>query len=85
MENGLPILTRQAAKGGVTMKTKRLPAKYRALLEGFPNAGPNPNITGMKSKYYGKDSVCVMCGKYLYRVGDNLEDKRAAFIYNLAK
>ena len=67
------------------MKTKRLPVKYKALVEDFPNAGPNPNITGMKSKYYGKDSVCVMCGKYLYKVGDSIDDKRAAFIYNLAK
>ncbi len=67
------------------MKTKRLPVKYLALIEDFPSAGPHPNITGMKNKYYGKDSVCVMCGNYLYKVGDNLNEKRAAFIYNLAK
>jgi len=68
------------------MKTKRLSTKYRALVEGiFPNAGPNPNITGMKRKYYGKDSVCIMCGSYLYKVGETLDDKAAAYIYNLAK
>ncbi len=68
------------------MKTKRLSTKYLAIVEGlFPNAGPNPNITSMKRKYYGQDSVCVMCGNYLYKVGDDLNDKRAAFIYNLAK
>lgn len=70
------------------MKTKRLPTKYRGLVEGkFPNAGPNPNIRGMKKKFYGLDSVCVMCGKYLYYLGDSLErlDNEAAMIYALAK
>lgn len=68
------------------MKTRRLSTKHRALVEGkFPNAGPHPNITGMKRKFYGKDSVCVMCGNYLYKIGENLDDKTAAYIYNLAK
>ena len=68
------------------MKTKRLLTKHRALVEGkFPNAGPNPCISGMKRKYYGENSVCVMCGNYLYKVGENLNDKTAAYIYNMAK
>jgi len=64
------------------MKTKRLPVKYRPLLEGYPNAGPRPNVTGMKKRYYGEDSICVMCGEYLYCLGKNFTDTNAAFIYN---
>jgi len=26
-----------------------------------------------------------MCGNYLYKVGENLNDKTAAYIYNMAK
>ena len=64
-------------------KTKRVPVKYEILLDGFPNAGPNPNITGMKEKYYGKDSYCVMCGKYLYYLGKDITDTKTNFIYNM--
>lgn len=68
------------------MKTKRLATKYRALVEGkYPNAGPRPNVTGMKRKYYGVESVCVMCGNYLYKIGESLNNQQAAYIYNLAK
>lgn len=47
---------------------------YISLKEGtalnlnrFPNAGPRPNITGMR-RIYGKNACLVMCGGYLYNV-----------------
>lgn len=68
------------------MKTKRLSTKYRGLVEGkFPNAGPKPSIEGMKKQFYGLESVCVMCGDFLYRLGDSLKDADAARIYALAR
>lgn len=67
------------------MKTKRLPARYRALVEGkFPNAGPNPSIKGMKKHFYGLDSVCVMCGDFLYFLGKRLDSTNER-IYAMAR
>lgn len=67
------------------MKTKRLPVKFRSMVEDkFPNAGPNPNIRGMKEKYYGKDAFTVMCGNFLYYLGDTLIGETAV-IWDLAK
>jgi len=67
------------------MKTKRLPVKHRALVEGkFPNAGPKPSIRGMKEKYYGRDAFTVMCGSFLYYLGQALDDETAV-IWNLAR
>lgn len=40
----------------------------RLGLDKFPNAGPNPNIGGMKRLYWGKDALCVRCGRYVYNV-----------------
>ena len=65
------------------MKTKRVPVKYKILLDGFPSAGPRPNIKGMKAKYYGKDSYCVMCGNFLYCLGNDITDTKTNFIYNM--
>lgn len=66
-------------------KTKRLPSRYRALVEGkFPNAGPNPSIRGMKEKFYGLDSYCVLCGKFLYNLGVTLRSDTLQ-IWSLAK
>ena len=65
------------------MRTKRLSKHFKGFVEGkYPNAGPNPNITGMKEKYYGKDSMTVMCGKYLYLLPDT--DEGRLIYYNLA-
>lgn len=36
----------------------------------FPSAGPNPSIGGMKEKYWGKDALCVKCGRYVYKVDE---------------
>lgn len=38
------------------------------MLENYPSAGPNPNITGMKNMYWGKDAYCIKCGSYVYNV-----------------
>lgn len=37
-------------------------------LDQFPNAGPNPCISGMKKHIYGVNATCVYCGGYLYNV-----------------
>ena len=68
------------------MRTKRLPVRYRNLVKGFPNAGPYPNITGMKKKYYdtfGRESITVICGNSLYHLGYEMSGK-AKMIYDIA-
>ena len=69
------------------MKTKRLPTKYKHLVEGrFPNVGPNPCISGTKKLYWDKgkrESVTVMCGRFLYLLGYDLGGE-AGRIYYLA-
>lgn len=42
--------------------------KNNRLLENFPSAGPRPNITGMKKKFWGEDALCIKCGQYVYHV-----------------
>lgn len=55
------------------MRTKRLPCKYKGMVEGkYPNAGPYPCIAGMKKQYWdtcGRESITVMCGTYPYLLG----------------
>lgn len=43
----------------------------------FPNAGPNPHIGGMKKRYWGKDALCVKCGRYVYNVDQETYEKVA--------
>jgi hypothetical protein len=52
-------------------RTLYVPVKYKHLLEEFPNAGPNPNITGMKQHYWGMGAYCIKCGQYVYKVDRN--------------
>lgn len=33
-----------------------------------PNAGPRPNITGMRAKYWGKDAIIGLQGGYAYKL-----------------
>lgn len=40
----------------------------------FPNAGPNPNITGMRRKYWGKDAYVIKSGRYAYKVPQEIFD-----------
>jgi len=34
-----------------------------------PNAGPRPNITGMR-RYWGVDACIIICGQYAYHVSE---------------
>lgn len=37
-------------------------------LDRFPNFHKSGSIKGMKRLYYGKDSLLVRCGNYIYNV-----------------
>lgn len=52
------------------MKTKYTSVKNynRLRLYNFPSAGPHPSITGMRSKYWGRDAYILKCGAYAYKV-----------------
>lgn len=63
------------------MKDKVYPVKYikqtnispvlKSRIESFPNAGPRPNITGMRrvrGEYNQRNLFLVMIGSYLYNV-----------------
>lgn len=54
------------------MKTIRVPVnRYKELhLEQFPSAGPGASIAGMKNLYWGKTSLVVQCGQYIYHVDE---------------
>lgn len=45
------------------------PKRFEVYLEEhcLGSAGPDPNITGMRKKFYG-DAPLVKCGRYVYRV-----------------
>ena len=50
-----------------TLRAKK--SEYERLkLYNFPSSGKNPCISGMKEKFYGKDSYCILCDGYLYHV-----------------
>ena len=63
------------------MKTLRVSSREAELLNlgQFPNAGPNPDVIGMKMKWGGrygwKDVLCVSDGTYLYRVDQKTYEK----------
>ena len=38
------------------------------ILSEYPNAGPYPNVTGMRKLYWGKDALLVRSGAYVYHV-----------------
>lgn len=52
------------------MKYKYISTKspFAGRLENFPNAGPNPNIQGMRNLYWGKDALVIKCGAYAYNI-----------------
>lgn len=41
---------------------------FHVNLDIYPNAGPNPSITGMKKLYWGEDCYTVKHGNYVYKV-----------------
>ena len=61
-----------------TLKVTRREAKLLNLGR-FGNAGPHPDVIGMKMKWGGrfgwKDVLCVSDGTYLYRVDQETYEK----------
>lgn len=54
---------------------------YKTMkLSSFGNAGPNPCISGMKEKYWGKDAYCLKCGAYVYNVDVNTYEKAKKYL-----
>lgn len=41
-------------------------------LSGYPSAGPNPSISGMKKMVWGIDAYVVKSGSYIYKVPGDL-------------
>jgi hypothetical protein len=62
------------------MKLKRIYVKDydKHNLSKFSNFSKTGSIAGMKSRYYGKDALLVICGSYIYNVTSEPE------IYNQA-
>ena len=42
------------------------------ILSGYPSAGPNPSVKGMKELYWGIDAYVVNSGPYIYKVPSDL-------------
>ena len=58
-------------KGESSMKKyKYVPSTphNESILQEYPNAGPYPNITGMRKLYWGADALVIRCGAYAYNV-----------------
>ena len=56
------------------MKTKTLSIEKgeSCNIRQFPNFHKSGSIIGMKKFYYGKDSLLVRCGNYIYHVNENI-------------
>lgn len=50
------------------MNVKTLSKEYHNKVVNFPNFDKSGSIRGMKKLYYGKDSLLVRCGRYIYNV-----------------
>lgn len=48
-------------------------------LSDFPNAGPNPCISGMKKYHWGKEALCIRSGAYAYKVDEETYRKAQSF------
>lgn len=53
-------------------KYVRVTPHNQRILEAYPNAGPHPNITGMRRLYWGKEAFIIKCGAYAYKVPQNI-------------
>ena len=51
----------------------------RVNISDFPNFHKSGSIAGMKKQYYGKNTLLVRCGSFIYNVSANPE------IYSEAK
>lgn len=40
----------------------------KKILSRYPNAGPYPNITGMRRLYWGANAYIIKCGQFAYNV-----------------
>lgn len=49
----------------ITLRTLKF--NHYPDIENFPNAGPNPNVTGMR-RFWGEDAYLVRRGQYVYNV-----------------
>jgi len=52
--------------------SKRKLKAMRISLDGYPSAGPNPSIKGMKKLFWGKDALVVKTGAYIYKVPEDV-------------
>lgn len=50
------------------MKVKTLSKEYHNKVVNFPNFDKSGSIMGMKKLYYGKGTLLVRCGGYIYNV-----------------
>ena len=55
-------------RGKKSMYIPKRVADLSALNVG--NAGPRPNVTGMRNKYWGKDAIIGLQGGYAYLLAD---------------
>ena len=54
----------------ITISPKRNPGIGERLERACQaSTGPNPNITGMRNLYWGRDALIVKCGAYIYYFG----------------
>lgn len=49
-------------------KYVRATAENEKTLSRYPNAGPRPNIAGMRRLYWGNGAYIIKCGQYAYNV-----------------
>lgn len=50
------------------VKTIYIKDKQRLRLSNFPSFSATGSIAGMKKLFYGKDSLLVRCGSWIYNV-----------------
>ena len=53
------------------MRVKSLSVRWKSLVNDFPNFHKSGSISGMKKLYYGKGSLLVRCGDFIYNVSSN--------------
>ena len=48
--------------------TKRALRRARVCLAQYRSAGPHPNVTGMRARFWGANAAIVRHGAYIYKV-----------------
>lgn len=56
----------------MTYRVKRLKVSdgLRLNIDEFPSFHKSGSVKGMRENFYGKDALLVMCGDYIYHVGN---------------